>query len=66
MHPTRFIRILWNMFKPFISIKFERKLHYVNFIHELAPYVHLDQLQLPAAITEYVDVEGMHDQCRIS
>uniref|UniRef100_A0A183EG36 Rho-GAP domain-containing protein n=1 Tax=Gongylonema pulchrum TaxID=637853 RepID=A0A183EG36_9BILA len=35
VHPTRFIRFVWSIFKPFISIKFERKIHYVDYLHEL-------------------------------
>jgi len=53
VHPTSFIRIVWNLFKPFISAKFEQKLHYVNYLKELRQVVHMEQLQLPSAITEH-------------
>ncbi|EGT45001.1 CBN-RGA-1 protein [Caenorhabditis brenneri] len=35
VHPTRFIRIIFSLFKGFISSKFENKFHYVMCIDEL-------------------------------
>uniref|UniRef100_A0A915Q3J3 Rho-GAP domain-containing protein n=1 Tax=Setaria digitata TaxID=48799 RepID=A0A915Q3J3_9BILA len=52
VHPTRFIRIVWNIFKPFISIKFERKIHYVDYLHDLDSILRVDQLNLPQPIKE--------------
>lgn len=53
VHPTRFIRILWGVFKPFISIKFERKIHYVNYLNELSAYLRVEQLNLPQPIKDH-------------
>ncbi|VDN50611.1 unnamed protein product [Dracunculus medinensis] len=53
VHPTRFIRFVWGMFKPFISIKFERKVHYVNFLHELNVFLHVEQLNLPQPVLDH-------------
>ncbi|VDK19752.1 unnamed protein product [Anisakis simplex] len=54
VHPTRFIRFVWGIFKPFISIKFERKVHYVNYLNELNAYLRVEQLNLPQPIKEFV------------
>ncbi|VDP20749.1 unnamed protein product [Soboliphyme baturini] len=54
VHPTRFIKFLWTVFQPLISVKFERKIRYVNYLHELRDIVHCDQLVIPKEIEEYV------------
>jgi hypothetical protein len=53
VHPSTFIRIVWNIFKPFISLKFERKVHYVNYLHELNTYIRIAQLNLPQVIIDH-------------
>ncbi|XP_069131577.1 rho GTPase-activating protein 1-like isoform X2 [Argopecten irradians] len=53
VHPTRFIKILWNVFKPFISAKFGRKVMYVNYLHELKEHLHFDQLVVPEPVLQY-------------
>ncbi|OZC06016.1 hypothetical protein X798_07002 [Onchocerca flexuosa] len=53
VHPTRFIRIVWSIFKPFISIKFERKIHYVDYLHELDSVLRVEQLNLPQPIKDH-------------
>merc|ERR1719373_321117 len=35
VHPTSFIRVVYNFFKPIISAKFGRKIQYVNHLSEL-------------------------------
>ncbi|VDN21558.1 unnamed protein product [Cylicostephanus goldi] len=50
VHPTRFIRIIWGLFKPFISSKFEDKFHYVNCIKELEDALSVARLNLPHPI----------------
>ncbi|KAH7727112.1 RhoGAP domain-containing protein [Aphelenchoides avenae] len=52
VHPTKFIRFVWTIFKPFISLKFERKVHYVNFLHELDKTL-LSRLSLPQPILDH-------------
>lgn len=52
VHPTTFIRMIWRLFKPFISIKFERKVHYVNYLYELDAHVRIDQLGLAQVVKE--------------
>ena len=52
VHPTNFIRIVWQLFKPIISIKFGRKMRYVNFLNELEQFMHLEQLLIPKQVLE--------------
>ncbi|XP_001604462.2 rho GTPase-activating protein 1 [Nasonia vitripennis] len=53
VHPTNFIRIVWQLFKPAISAKFGRKMMYVNYLDELAQYINLDQLIIPQQVIEH-------------
>lgn len=55
VHPTRFIKIVWTMFRPLISVKFERKMNYVNYLYELREQLHCDNFSIP------VEIEN-HDQ----
>ncbi|KAK6050200.1 RhoGAP domain protein, partial [Cooperia oncophora] len=50
VHPTRFIKIIWGLFRPFISSKFEDKFHYVNCIKELEEALSVARLNLPQPI----------------
>ncbi|KAJ6641479.1 Rho GTPase-activating protein 68F, partial [Pseudolycoriella hygida] len=53
VHPTLFIRIIWNFFKPFISEKFKNKLIYISNLDELRQSLGLNQLKLPENIYEF-------------
>ncbi|CAI4230992.1 unnamed protein product [Auanema sp. JU1783] len=53
VHPTRFIKIIWNLFKPFISNKFENKFHYVTCIKELETALEVSRLHLPQPIRDH-------------
>ncbi|XP_061716512.1 rho GTPase-activating protein 1-like [Cydia pomonella] len=53
VHPTNFIRIVMQMLRPAISVKFGRKVMYFNYLHELHPHVHLDKLRIPQRVIEY-------------
>merc|ERR1712110_671422 len=53
VHPTRFIRIVNAFFKPLISAKFGRKLQYVDYLHELQPYMDINTLPIPKLVKEY-------------
>lgn len=53
VHPTGFIKFLWTIFKPLISVKFGRKVTYMNYLHELAQQLQLDQLSIPTRVREY-------------
>ncbi|CAG5039381.1 unnamed protein product [Parnassius apollo] len=53
VHPTNFIRIVWQMLRPAISVKFGRKMMYVNSLHELKQYLNLDKICIPEPVLEY-------------
>ncbi|XP_052808782.1 rho GTPase-activating protein 1-like isoform X2 [Mya arenaria] len=53
VHPSNFIKILWNIFKPLISAKFGKKLMYVNYLHELKAHLHFDQLKVPPLVLKH-------------
>ncbi|XP_070190826.1 rho GTPase-activating protein 8-like isoform X3 [Littorina saxatilis] len=53
VHPTNFIKVLWNIFRPFISAKFGKKLMYVNYLVELRNHLPFDQLTVPLPVLEY-------------
>lgn len=53
VHPTNFIRVVWNFFKPIISVKFGRKVQYVNYLHELEESMDLGQLPIPDQVIEH-------------
>ncbi|KOB78586.1 putative rho/rac/cdc gtpase-activating protein [Operophtera brumata] len=56
VHPTNFIRIVWQMLRPVISVKFGRKMMYVNYLHELQQYLNLDKLCIPDANPRVAEV----------
>uniref|UniRef100_A0A3B1IUK7 Rho GTPase activating protein 1 n=1 Tax=Astyanax mexicanus TaxID=7994 RepID=A0A3B1IUK7_ASTMX len=55
VHPTIFIRTVLIFFKPLISFKFGRKIHYVNYLSELEEIVKCDQLVIPSRVRAYDD-----------
>ncbi|XP_059080422.1 rho GTPase-activating protein 1-like [Tigriopus californicus] len=53
VHPTNFIRVVWNFFKPIISVKFGRKVQYVNYLHELEPHMEVARLPIPKQVIDH-------------
>lgn len=53
VHPTGFLKIVSQIFRPLISAKFGRKLNYINTLSELNDVVSLDQLDIPKEVREY-------------
>uniref|UniRef100_A0A2K6GAI5 Rho GTPase activating protein 8 n=1 Tax=Propithecus coquereli TaxID=379532 RepID=A0A2K6GAI5_PROCO len=53
VHPTNFIRVLWNIFRPLISHKFGKKVTYVNCLSELREHLKCDQLLIPPEVLRY-------------
>jgi len=53
VHPTNFIRVVYNMFRPIVSAKFGRKVQYVNYIDELKDDLDVKQLPIPKQVEEY-------------
>ncbi|XP_004438029.1 PREDICTED: rho GTPase-activating protein 8 [Ceratotherium simum simum] len=59
VHPTNFIKVLWNIFKPLISHKFGKKITYFNYLSELREHLKYDQLVVPPEVLRY-DEELRH------
>ncbi|KAK5911715.1 hypothetical protein CgunFtcFv8_005866 [Champsocephalus gunnari] len=53
VHPTWYIKALATIIKPFISSKFSRKLQFVESLQELSLLVPVDQVQIPAVVSQY-------------
>ncbi|BES98308.1 gtpase-activating protein [Nesidiocoris tenuis] len=53
VHPTNFIRVIWQIFKAAISVKFGRKMMYVNYLHELREHLNLDHISIPQVVLEH-------------
>lgn len=53
VHPTSFIRVVYNFFKPIISAKFGRKIQYVNHLSELKQHMNINALPIPNPVREY-------------
>ncbi|XP_028810735.1 rho GTPase-activating protein 8-like [Denticeps clupeoides] len=53
VHPTNFIRAMWNIFKPLISHKFGKKLTYVNYLAELREHLNYEQLIIPPEVLRH-------------
>lgn len=52
VHPTNFLKIVSQLFRPLISAKFGRKLNYINTLAELNEEIPLDKLDIPQEIKE--------------
>ncbi|KAH0616393.1 hypothetical protein JD844_027449 [Phrynosoma platyrhinos] len=50
VHPTNFIKIIWNIFKPLISHKFGKKVIYLNYLSDLREHLKYDQLNIPEEV----------------
>ncbi|XP_075863038.1 rho GTPase-activating protein 8 [Microcebus murinus] len=53
VHPTSFIKVLWNVFRPLISHKFGKKVTYVNCLSELRGHLPRAQLLIPPEVLRY-------------
>ncbi|XP_037070417.1 rho GTPase-activating protein 1-like [Pollicipes pollicipes] len=53
VHPTNFIRVVYNLFRPAISVKFGKKILYVNYLHELRNHLPMDQITIPEPVLEH-------------
>lgn len=52
VHPTSFLKIISQVFRPVISVKFGRKINYINSLKELSEYIKLEQLAIPEQVKE--------------
>ncbi|CAG7718437.1 unnamed protein product [Allacma fusca] len=53
VHPTNFIKLTFQLFKPVISAKFGKKVMYINYLNELEQHIRLDQLCIPQQVQDY-------------
>ncbi|XP_042745772.1 rho GTPase-activating protein 8 isoform X2 [Lagopus leucura] len=61
VHPTNFIKILWNIFKPLISHKFGKKVTYLNYLSDLREHLKYDQLNIPQEVIRHDEnLRGKH------
>jgi hypothetical protein len=47
VHPTYFIKLLWNIFIPLVSVKFNKKIFYCKTIGELSAMMDIKALSIP-------------------
>ncbi|KAK8392258.1 hypothetical protein O3P69_017684 [Scylla paramamosain] len=53
VHPTNFIRVVYNIFKPAISAKFGKKVMYVDYLTDLQQHLQLSQLPIPPCVQQH-------------
>ncbi|KAM6437467.1 rho GTPase-activating protein 8-like isoform 1-T2 [Liasis olivaceus] len=53
VHPTNFIRIIWNVFKPLISHKFGKKVIYLNHLSDLRDHLKYERLSIPEEVVRH-------------
>lgn len=53
VHPTVFLKFIFQAFKPIISAKFGRKINYISSLKQLAEHIPLSQLAIPPEVKEY-------------
>ncbi|XP_068632603.1 rho GTPase-activating protein 1-like [Battus philenor] len=53
VHPTNLIRIVWQMLRPAISVKFGHKIMYVNSLLELQRHINLEKISIPETVLQY-------------
>nr|XP_037863252.1 rho GTPase-activating protein 8 isoform X1 [Chlorocebus sabaeus] len=62
VHPTSFIKVLWNILKPLISHKFGKKVTYFNYLSELHEHLKYDQLMIPPEVLRYDEkLQSLHE-----
>ncbi|KAM7542942.1 hypothetical protein Aperf_G00000007694 [Anoplocephala perfoliata] len=50
IHPTSHVHFLINFFRPFVSRKFGKKIHFINQLSELSTDMYLDQIPIPKRV----------------
>uniref|UniRef100_A0A670XUW1 Rho GTPase activating protein 8 n=1 Tax=Pseudonaja textilis TaxID=8673 RepID=A0A670XUW1_PSETE len=53
VHPTNFIRIIRNVFKPLMSHKFGKKVFYLNYLSDLRDHLKYEHLNIPEEVIRY-------------
>ncbi|KAM4749446.1 rho GTPase-activating protein 8 [Rhinophrynus dorsalis] len=60
VHPTSFIKVLWNIFKPIISHKFGKKVLYMKDLNDLQEHLKFKRLIIPPEVLKHD--EKLHAQ----
>ncbi|KAI6657970.1 Rho GTPase-activating protein 1-like [Oopsacas minuta] len=55
VHPTSLIKLVFTFFKPYISVKFGKKVQYINRMEELEDSLYLYQIDIPQEVRRYND-----------
>eukprot|EP00794_Sanderia_malayensis_P008615 gene8615-9545_t len=53
IHPSNFIKVAYAIMSPFLSKKFGKKIHNINRLDDLAPYIRLGQLDIPKDVRNH-------------
>ncbi|KAJ3664410.1 hypothetical protein Zmor_008584 [Zophobas morio] len=53
VHPTSFLKIVSQIFRPLISAKFGKKLNYIHTLKELNEHISLEKLDIPNDVIEH-------------
>ncbi|KAL4646747.1 bcl-2/adenovirus E1B 19 kDa-interacting protein 2-like protein [Arapaima gigas] len=53
VHPTWYIKALITIVKPFLSVKFSRKLQFVSSLQELGEFIPMDHVQIPDIVRQF-------------
>ncbi|KAJ8398451.1 hypothetical protein AAFF_G00427060 [Aldrovandia affinis] len=53
VHPTWYIKALITIIKPFISVKFSRKVRFIDSLLELQEYIPMEHVQIPDCIQQF-------------
>lgn len=53
VHPTTFVKFLWQVLRPLISSKINKKVTYCNNLTELSNHIDLETLQIPEMVKAY-------------
>jgi Rho GTPase-activating protein 1 len=53
VHPSNFVKLVLVLMKPFLSVKFGRKIVYVNRLSDLEETLYLDQISIPEAVKRH-------------
>ncbi|KAL7982748.1 hypothetical protein Chor_010346 [Crotalus horridus] len=64
VHPTNFIRIIWNIFKPLISHKFGKKVFYLNYLSDLKDHLKYEHLNIPEEVIRHDENLRMKQKSR--
>ncbi|XP_065054995.1 rho GTPase-activating protein 1-like isoform X2 [Rhopilema esculentum] len=53
VHPSYFIKVAYAIMQPFLSKKFGKKIHNMNRLDELIPFIRLGQLDIPREVRDH-------------